>query len=441
MRLCIAEDNAVADLGPLTSTRPVFDLLLGACSLGDRIARAFRVGADPGRRAMVIRPHLAALQRERAPQAVVNQPGRMAGGLTLVVNGRWVPGPARLAAPRRAGWVGFSEGLPACAVVGPGEAAGLEPGQVDAWFARVAARSEPSEVGGSWVRRPWDLVALNGALLTRDYEAAPPPGVRAPALDRVAVIGPADRLSVHESARVEPFCTFDTATGPITIAEGAVVQSFTRIEGPCYVGPGTQLFRAHLRGGVTLGPCCRVGGEVEASIVQGYTNKYHEGFLGHSYVGEWVNLGALTSSSDLRNDYGEVSVPLGGDPVPTGMAKVGCFIGDHTRTGMGSLINTGTVAGVMCNLLPAGPLLPKHIPSFTAVLYGRVAPNFPVEHLFETARVVKGRRGQVFTPVEEQLFLDLFEQTRLERARAFQKAQGRHVWQPVPPAAGAALEG
>ena len=140
-------------------------------------------------------------------------------------------------------------------------------------------------------------------------------------------------------------------------------------------GPETQLFRANIRGSVSIGPNCRIGGEVEDSIVHGFSNKYHEGFLGHAYVGEWVNLGAITSNSDLRNDYGEVFVPLQGDPVATGQAKVGCFIGDHSRTGIGSMLNTGTAIGVMCNVLPAGVLLPKHVPSFTAVLYGRVGPG------------------------------------------------------------------
>ena len=209
------------------------------------------------------------------------------------------------------------------------------------------------------------------------------------------------------------------------MAAGAVVQPFTRVEGPCYIGRETHLFRANLRGGVTLGPQCRIGGEVEQSVVHGSSNKYHEGFLGHAYIGAWVNLGAITSNSDLRNDYGEVFVPLGGDPVATGQAKVGCFLGDHTRTGMGSMLNTGTAIGVMCNVLPAGPLLPKHVPSFAAVLYGRVAPGFPLEQLFATARIVMGRRGQVFSEAEEQLYLDLYEQTRLERERAFQKAHDR----------------
>ncbi len=218
---------------------------------------------------------------------------------------------------------------------------------------------------------------------------------------------------------------FDTVNGPITLGPNVWVQPFTRIEGPCSIGADSQLFRANLRGAVTIGPNCRIGGEVEASIVHGFSNKYHEGFLGHAYVGEWVNLGAITSNSDLRNDYGEVSVPLQGDPIPTGQAKVGCFIGDHTRTGMGSMLNTGTSIGVMCNVLPAGILLPKHVPSFTAVSYGRVAPGFPLDKMFETARTVVGRRGKAFSEADEQLYRALYEQTRLERERALQRTATR----------------
>jgi UDP-N-acetylglucosamine diphosphorylase / glucose-1-phosphate thymidylyltransferase / UDP-N-acetylgalactosamine diphosphorylase / glucosamine-1-phosphate N-acetyltransferase / galactosamine-1-phosphate N-acetyltransferase len=421
MRLCLVEDRAVSNLEPLVLTRPVFSLLLGATTLGEKVARVFGVGPGPARRGAVIRGILAPMERQRDPHLAVNDRDWLARGPVLVVNGRWVP-PERLAVDRDAApWVGLCQGQPACAWVGPDEALELETGSVDAWFEKLAARSACLTVGGEWIVRPWDLVAKNADHLVRDFAAEKRAAVSNRHLATVALVGPSDRLLVHETARIDPYTVFDTTGGPITVAAGAVVQPFTRVEGPCYIGKDTQLFRANLRGGVTLGPNCRIGGEVEETIVQGYTNKYHEGFLGHSYIGEWVNLGAITSNSDLRNDYGEVFVPLVGDPVATGQAKVGCFVGDHTRTGLGSMINTGTSVGVMCNLLPAGPLLPKHIPSFTAVLYGRVAPGFPLEQMFATARIVKGRRGQTFTPTEEQLFLDLYEHTSLERQRAFQK--------------------
>jgi len=427
MRLCLVEDGAVAGLDPLTLTRPVFDLILGGGTLGAKTARAFGVGTGPARRGVVVRPYLAAVQRQRDPLTAVNDREWQARGAVLVANGRWVP-PEGFVPPGDDGpWLGLCGGRPACALVGPGEAAGLEPGGVDDWFAGVAARYGGTELGGDWVHRPWDVVARNADHVVRDFAAEGKAGVGNRHLATSAFVGPAERLFLHESARVDPYTVFDTTTGPITVEAGAWVQPFTRVEGPCHVGRNTQLFRANLRGGVTIGPNCRIGGEVEATVVHGHSNKYHEGFLGHAYVGEWVNLGAITSNSDLRNDYGEVQVPLGGDPVPTGQSKVGCFIGDHSRTGLGSMLNTGTAVGVMCNVLPAGPLLPKHIPSFTAVLYGRVAPGFPLEQLFATAATVMGRRNQTFTEVDCRLYHDLYEQTRLERERAWQRAHDRRT--------------
>lgn len=428
MRLCLVEDSAVANLEPLTLTRPAYDLLLGQTSLGTKIARALGVGPGPARRAAVIRPYLAAFARERDPQTTFNDRDWLARGPALVANARWVPPEGFEAPALGAPWVGLCDGQPACALVGPERAVGLEFHAADGWFDALA--TDPAvdrlDVGGEWVAWPWDLVARNNTYLERDFREDGRVGVSNRHLAAMALVGPADRLFVHETARVDPYTVFDTTGGPITVGPGAWVQPFTRLEGPCAVGPQTQLFRANVRGGVTIGPNCRIGGEVEASVVHGFSNKYHEGFLGHAYVGEWVNLGAITSNSDLRNDYGEVHVPLHGDPIATGMAKVGCFVGDHSRTGLGSMLNTGTSIGVMCNVLPAGPLLPKHVPSFAAVLYGRVAPGFPLGQMFATARIVKGRRGQEFTAAEEQLYLDLYERTRFERERAFQRAIDRH---------------
>jgi UDP-N-acetylglucosamine diphosphorylase/glucosamine-1-phosphate N-acetyltransferase len=428
----LVEDNAVAGLEPLTLTRPVFDLLLGAGTIGGKIARAFGVGPGPNRRGVVIRPYLAATQKVRNPHAAVNDRAWLARGPVLVANGRWVP-PAGFEPPGDRGpWLALCDGQPACALVGPEQAVALEPNGVGVWFDELAVKLRGRELGGEWIRRPWDLIAKNAEHLARDFWAEGKAGQSQRHLQTAALVGPAGRLFIDETARIDPYTVFDTTNGPITVAAGAAVQPFTRIEGPSYIGPDTHLFRANLRGGVTLGPNCRIGGEVEESIVHGHTNKYHEGFLGHSYVGEWVNLGAITSNSDLRNDYDEVSVPLGGDPVATGLTKVGCFLGDYTRTGMGCMLNTGTAVGVMCNLLPAGRLLPKHVPSFAAVRNGRIAPNSSLEQLFVTARIIAGRRGKAFSAAEERLFADLYERTRLERERAlFNAGEGRADHQPI----------
>ena len=156
----------------------------------------------------------------------------------------------------------------------------------------------------------------------------------------------------------------DTTGGPVVIGEGAVVTAFTRLEGPCAIGADTHLLGAKVRGGTTIGPHCRVGGEVECSVVLGYANKYHDGFLGHSYVGEWVNLAAGTSTGDLRCDYRPVRVPVDGAEVSTGRTKVGSVIGDHAKTGLGVLLNCGTALGCFAQVLPTGTLAPRAVPSF-----------------------------------------------------------------------------
>ena len=436
MRLCLVEDLAVAGLEPLTLTRPAYELLLGATSLGQKIATAFGVGPGPGRRGCVVRNHLVNVLRHRDPRLAVNDREWLAQGALAVVNGRWVPPLGFQTSTTRSPWVGLCDGLPACAMVGPEAAARLEPNGIDDWFDELLAEHGGRELGGEWIQRPWDLVAKNGAHLERDFVALTRNGLSTTIPANLALVGPRDRLWIDETARVDPYTVFDTTNGPIMVGPRAWIQPFTRVEGPCSIGAETQLFRGNIRECVSIGPNCRIGGEVEASIVHGHSNKYHEGFLGHAYVGEWVNLGAITSNSDLRNDYGEVSVPLQGDPVKTGQTKVGCFIGDHTRTGMGSMLNTGTSIGVMCNVLPAGLLLPKHVPSFMAVMYGRVGPGFSLDQMFATARIVMGRRGKTFTEDEEQLYLQLFEQTRLERERAFYRAHDHRAdYWPVAQAA------
>ncbi|HEV3162521.1 MAG TPA: putative sugar nucleotidyl transferase [Isosphaeraceae bacterium] len=426
MRLCLVEDEAVVDLEPLTLTRPAFALRLGCERLLDKMVRAFGINSQRGRWGAIVRPYLTEVVLEQEPLIAVNDQAWLAAGPAVVANARWVP-PATFVLPSETGsWVGFCEGQPACALVTSQDVQGLEINGISAWFEEVASEARCFDVGGEWIHRPWDLVTRNAEHINRDFTAGGRVGCAGTPRADVSLVGPADRLFIHESVRIDPYTVFDTSGGPIVVEADAIIQPFTRVEGPCYIGRGTQLFRANLRGGVTLGPNCRIGGEVEASIVHGHSNKYHEGFLGHAYIGEWVNLGAITSNSDLRNDYDTVSVPLRGDPISTGQTKIGCFIGDHTRTGMGSMLNTGTAIGVMCNVLPAGFLLPKHIPSFTAIVYGKVAPGFRLDRLFATARTVKERRGQSFTAAEQQLYSSLFEGTRLERERAFQKHADQH---------------
>ena len=239
-----------------------------------------------------------------------------------------------------------------------------------------------------------------------------------------AIVGPREGLRVHPTARLDPMVVVDTTAGPVVIDRDTVISAFTRLEGPCYVGPGTQVFGAKIRAGTSIGPNCRVGGEVEASILLAHVNKYHDGFLGHAYVGEWVNLGAGTQNSDLRNDYGEVRVMVNGQLVSTGRGKVGCFLGDHTKTGLGTLLNTGTNAGAFCNLLPGG-LLPRAVPSFTTCQEGRLVDHGDLDSALEIAAKVMARRGAELTPAHVACYRVLFAETGFARRRAGCRVEGR----------------
>jgi UDP-N-acetylglucosamine diphosphorylase/glucosamine-1-phosphate N-acetyltransferase len=417
MDVCLYEDRGAADLEPLTLTRPVFDLLCGQSSLAEKQARYFQATAHTA----VVRPHLADVRRLQSPGMAVND---FAGaGLVVVVNGRWLP-PAGVAVDLSAPCVGVVGDEPAYAVVDAKRFTARTPDAVEEQMEQWKAILPCREAGGRAFRWLWEIVTHNGDQIMADCAATEYHHAVAGTQVLPALIGPRERLRLDRTARVDPFVAADLTNGPVVIGPDAVVTAFSRLEGPCVIGPRSRVNGASIRAGTTIGPDCRVGGEIECSIIQGHSNKAHDGFLGHSYLGEWVNLGADTQTSDLRNDYGEVLVVVNGRLVRTGQTKVGCFLGDHTKTAIGTLLNTGTSVGVFCNLLPNG-LLPRRIPSFVRCLDGRLTYNDDLENHLSTAAKVIARRGRELTPAHEALYRTVFDKTALERRAAVLDAERR----------------
>jgi UDP-N-acetylglucosamine diphosphorylase/glucosamine-1-phosphate N-acetyltransferase len=229
---------------------------------------------------------------------------------------------------------------------------------------------------------------------------------------------------------VEPLVVADTTRGPVLVDRGAVVDAFSRLEGPCYVGPETRVLGARVRGG-SFGPQCRIGGEVEASIFQGYANKAHDGFVGHSYVGEWVNLAAGTQTSDLRIDYAPISVPVGVRKVETGLLKVGSFIGDHTKTALNVTFNTGSLIGPFAQLLISASLAPRVVPAFCRYGHGRLQERTDLWEMFATASTVLQRRGRQWTESLSEFFHGLYEATSEERQRVIRETEQRRLRRAV----------
>lgn len=422
MKLCIFEDSGVDYLEPLALTRPAFDLRCGAGTLFDRQRRHF----GDGEVGAWLRRQLVPLAKLMHGEMPINDRDWLRRGPIVLANARWLAPPSALV-DRETPRVGMVGNQVAYVVAPNFDWADFDDG-VDNVIGKCQETMSPCEAGGSMLDFLWDFVDRTGDALRDDVAAIHPSRpMQAMLPGNVTIMGSLENFMLTEGATVEPYVTADTRHGPVIIDRDAVVHSFSRLEGPCYIGPETVIMAAKIRGGTSLGPCCRVGGEVEASIMQGHGNKYHDGFLGHSYVGEWVNLAAATQTSDLRNDYGIIRLTVNGQRMSSGRTKIGSYIGDHTKTGLGALLNTGSVVGAFCNLLPTGTLLPQIVPSFSQVQYGNVGERWDLKEMFGTAHMVMNRRGQEFTQTHRDFFDDLYEATAESRRRTMREYEVRRM--------------
>ncbi len=256
---------------------------------------------------------------------------------------------------------------------------------------------------GQVFRYLWDLIDRNGPAIRHDVQKAKL-GHIAGQVHPSAVFINHSQICVAENATIGAHVVLDASEGPIWIDEGVTVMHNSVIMGPAYIGPGCTIkIGAKIYENTALGPVCKIGGEVEGTIVQGYSNKQHDGFLGHAYLGSWVNLGADTNNSDLKNNYGEITVFLNGKPIKTGKRFLGLIMGDHSKTSINIMFNTGTIVGVNCNIFGA-EMPPKFVPSFS---WGGGSMGFQAYRLdkaMEVARIVMGRRNVTFTEKTKQLF-------------------------------------
>ncbi len=214
-----------------------------------------------------------------------------------------------------------------------------------------------------------------------------------------------ENIKFGENVKIDPFVVIDAREGKVFIDENVTIGAFSYLKGPLYIGKNT-IIKPHSRiyDGVSIGEVSKVAGEVEESIILGYSNKQHDGFLGHAFVGEWVNLGALTTNSDLKNNYSEVKLNIREDRINTGKRFLGVLIGDHTKTGIMTMFNTGTIVGFSANVFGEG-FQEKFIPSFS---WGR-DEVYHLDRAIETAKIVMGRRNVEFKEAHKKLFEYIFE--------------------------------
>ncbi len=271
------------------------------------------------------------------------------------------------------------------------------PSAVVEWLSELDLPVE--EAGGRVLDSLWTLVDANAELIRHDAEefttAETVTGV-----DPVALLG--DGLKVQRGVTIGPFVALDTEPGPIVLGTGVRVASHTLLEGPLYVGPGSVILGGRVGSGTSIGPGCRIRGDVEASIIQAFSNKAHDGFVGHSVLGAWVNLGAGTITSDLKNTYGPVRLTGPDGTIDTGVMKLGAFLGDHVKTGIGSLLTTGARLGVGTHFFGGRRVSPAYLPDF-CWFDGDEQQTVRLEPFLRAAEKAMGRRDQVLTEDEHAM--------------------------------------
>jgi UDP-N-acetylglucosamine diphosphorylase/glucosamine-1-phosphate N-acetyltransferase len=253
---------------------------------------------------------------------------------------------------------------------------------------RVLDRTGAVVLPGKVIGHVWDLMLLTPEQITEDVAGLFPEAATKELPAGVHVLGE-HPVVTGDGVVIEPGVVFDTSEGPVWLDDGARVRAFSRIAGPVYVGRGSQILGGSIEAS-SIGATCRIRGEFAESVCLSYVNKAHDGHIGHAYLGAWVNLGAMTTNSDLKNNYSTVRLWTPDGEQDTGGIKVGCFLGDHVKTGIGLLLNTGTVVGAGSNLYGAA-MPPKYVPPFSWGT-GDELTAYRVDKFLEVAERAMARR-------------------------------------------------
>lgn len=401
MNLVFFEDYHYGKFYPLTLSRPACMLLCGSSELYRKWVDALK----PDDYSFLCREYVADYLNLITGRNVNELPK----GDLILINGRFRPSEAILEAVRnleRGQALSGDGDIVACRL--PAECPSrLTESLMNLADAEAVGKAlsffSVKETEAHGFRYLWELINANANLIIaefRNYDRGAGPGL--PGMKNVELVN-GESVYVGSNSSIAPFVVIDASDGPVIIGENVTVEPFTFIQGPAYIGRDCRLVGGRIRSGCSLGPVCRVGGEIEESIMLGYCNKYHDGFIGHAYLGEWVNLGAMTTSSDLKNNYSKIRVAVGDETVDTESIKVGCFIGDHTKTGIGTMLNTGIAVGFSCNLYGAGLFTQPRIKSFS---WGKPdkLEHYRLDKAVETAGASMARRHIEISSVHQKLF-------------------------------------
>ncbi|QGJ70114.1 Glucose-1-phosphate thymidylyltransferase [Planctomycetales bacterium 10988] len=405
MNIVLFEDEQVCRLHPATIGRPAFAITCGGYRLIDLIV-SWKVPC-----CYVVRPYLKTIVASDFPQPSsslnLSEP-------LLLVNAALVPSVTTLkhlqafAEQGKPGIIRLGTRIAAAFIPAdqPPEARQLNTEAIDRYLQNLKAPVYEADL--ALFHYPHDIIRHHQTIMLENLEDR---------LKHQHYVEIASGVYAAEGATLGEYCVTDTTDGPILLDQEAKIGPYSYLTGPAYLGPKARVIEhSAIKDGVSLGHTTKIGGEVEASIIEPYTNKQHHGFLGHSYLGSWINLGAGTCNSDLKNTYGEVNMEYCGEKVATGMQFVGCIVGDYAKTAVNTSIFTGKVIG-SCSMLYG--FITTNVPSFTnyARSFGQATEQSPDVAIATQARMFARRKVQQ-RPCDIQLIHDMYRQTQHERQLA-----------------------
>ncbi len=402
MQILVFEDQRVQELKPLVNLKPVYGLSTGFRTLQEKLERFL------GERVTLtyhLRRYLAPSYAEAHPDAVVNS---LRESEVLLVNGRLVCNEAVaqliVEGSLESGKAYMQDGdllfarLPAALLATDG---GLMADLIDTDLLASKLVTEPV-TGFRVIRNIWDVIAFHTEELLCDAETLELGRIEGE-VHSSAILVNRSNIYVAPGAVIRAGAVLDATEGFIAVGAGAVVEPQAVLMQNVFLAPCSKVkIGAKIYSNVAVGTLSRVGGEVEDSLIEPFVNKQHDGFLGHSYISSWCNLGAGTNTSDLKNNYSRITLKFNGREQMTGLQFLGLLMGEHSKCSINSMFNTGTVVGTGANIFGDG-FPPKEVPSFSWGGCDGFVP-YDIEKAVETARKVMERRQVVMSSAYESMF-------------------------------------
>jgi len=421
--ICVFEDEKFSKLLPLAYMRPVYGLRCGMTILLEKILRQYpRVALD-----LNCREYLVEIVKKSHLTAIINKLSSVSSCLFL--NGRIL---ANLELAKKIPLSGPDE------IFVKGDTVIAARLSKDNLLSMRDKMSKPLTadvfkslglpekiVDVKLINYPFDLILENPKVLIEDIKALVRLGTLKGKVQSSAVVYEKNAVFIDDRAEVMAHSVLDASDGPIYISKAVKIYPHSFIQGPVYIGEDSIILGGKIREGTSIGPKCKVHGEVAETIIHGYSNKQHEGFIGHSYICEWVNIGAGTVTSDLKNNYGHVKVWAEGDMVDSGQMFIGSFIGDHSKIGIGTKLDAGTVIGVASSVFGGG-IPPKYVPSFS---WGGAEglTEHKLEKALQTAKIVMSRRDIEMGETDDMLLRKTFEMTKGRRGKTTVKEEKEDI--------------